>query len=209
MSDHDTPADSAEENRTTTTNAVAGKIEPVQQAINDLEDDVPPGIFRRIDHLEKAVEAIEDWADNADPHDTDALVGAKTIIDAEQERADVLRGEVPDGNNDLLRKFERLEDRLEDLEDAVDPLEFTTTAHVVYVNSQFIDRYTPDDVTVETILSDAGKEDPEELGLFPLDGLTGDRQTDKAFPADRKLDLDEPHRTFFESTSDGGKIAHE
>ncbi|WP_424016276.1 hypothetical protein ACOZ4N_01225 (plasmid) [Halorientalis pallida] len=211
--DHDqienTSTDSAKGNRTVTTKAVAGKVEPVQRAINDLEDDVPLDIFRRLDHSEEAIEAIEDWADNADPKDTDALVGAKIIIDAEQERAAALREEVPDGNIDLLRKFEEFEDRLEDLEDLVDSLKFTTTAYVVYVNSQFVARYDSSDVSVETMLTDAEKEDPDELGLFPLDGLTGNRQRDQAFPADEDLDLGGKNRTFFESTSDGGKIAHE
>jgi hypothetical protein len=79
----------------------------------------------------------------------------------------------------------------------------------VYVNSQFVGRYTTDNISVEKILTDADKEDPTELGLFPLASLTGDRQRDQAFPADEDLDLSDANRTFFESTSDGGKIAHE
>lgn len=209
MSDHESPADSAGEHSATTTKAVAGKIQPVQNAIDALKDDVPVDIFRRLDHMDGALGAIEGWADEADPHDTDALVGAKTIINAEQERVADIRREVPDGNTSLRQKFENLEARLEDLEDVVNELTFTATAYVVYVNKQFVSRYADRQVSVETILVDAGKEDPDELGLFPRDGLFGDRQEDQAFPAERELDLGDEHRTFFESTSDGGKIAHE
>lgn len=193
-----------------TVEEVTELVQAVQDAADDLRDDVPPEIFRRLDHLEGAIEAIEDWADDAEPDQgVDALAGAKTIVDAEQERAETLRNEAPSGNVDLLQQFEVLEDALEDLEDTVDAFTFGTTSYVVYMNRQFVARYTTDDVSVETILEDAGKQDPDELGLFPLDGITGDRQTDQAFPADRELDLDESYRTFFESTSDGGKIAHE
>lgn len=201
--------DESENRDTTTTNAVAGKVEPIQAAVNALENDLPPALLRDLDHLEDAIEAIEDWADEADPEDIDALAGAKTIVDAEQERAEALRSQAGSGQANIRQKFENVEDRLEDLEDAVDPLTFTTTAYVVYVNGTFVARYTDADVTVETLLEDADKEDPDELGLFPLDGFDGDRQTDQAFPADRDLDLDDEYRTFFESTSDGGKIAHE
>lgn len=209
MSERNSPADSASEHSTTTTNEVAGKVQPVQSAIEAIEDDVPVEVFRRLSHMKAAIDAFEDWADEADVQDTDALVGAKTIVDAERERAAAIRHEVPDGNTSLLQKFDNLEDRLEDLGDAVNQLDFTTTGYVVYVNQQFVGRYDDSSMSVETILLDADKKDPDELGLFPLDGLLGDRQENQAFPADRDLDLRDEYRTFFESTSDGGKIAHE
>ncbi|QRV16323.1 hypothetical protein JMJ58_05370 [Haloterrigena salifodinae] len=201
-------SDTALENReTTTTKAIAGKINPVQSAIEMLEDELPPTLIRKLDHLKGALATIEDWADDAEPHDIDALVGAKTIIDAEQQRVEDLRSQAGSGQTAVIQKFEKVTDRLSDLKDTVEPLTFTTTAYVVYVNGQFVARYSDGDVTVETLLEDAGKEDPDELGLFPLDGFNGDRQTDQAFPADQDLDLSDEHRTFFESTSDGGKIA--
>lgn len=209
MSESNSSTETADESSTTTTNEVAGKVQPVQSAIEAIEDDVPVEVFRRLSHMKAAIEVIEDWADEAEPDNTDALVGAKTIIDAERERAADIRQEVPDGNTSLLQKFEDLEDRFEDLSDTVDPLDFGTTGYVVYVNQQFVSRYDVRSVTVETILLDADKKDPSELGLFPLDGLLGDRKEDQAFPANRDLDLSDEYRTFFESTSDGGKIAHE
>lgn len=209
MSERNTPADSADEHSTTTTKKVAGKVNPVQSAIEAIEDDVPVEVFRRLSHMKEAIGAIETWADDADPQDIDALVGAKTIVTAERERAGDIRQEVPDGNTSLLEKFDNLTERLENLADTVEPLEFSTIGHVVYVNQQFVDRYDDSSVSVESILLDAGKKDPDELGLFPLDGLLGNRQEDQAFPADRDLDLGEKNRTFFESTSDGGKIAYE
>lgn len=209
MSERNTPADSTDKQSTTTTNEVAGKINPVQSAIGAIEDDVPVEVFRQLSHMKAAIGAIKKWADEADSKDTDALVGAKTIISAEHERVGDIRQEVPSGNTSLLQKFDNLVDRLENLAGTVEPLEFTTTGYVVYVNQQFINRYDDSPVSVETILLDADKKDPEELGLFPLDGLLGDRQEDQAFPADQELNLSDEYRTFFESTSDGGKIAHE
>jgi hypothetical protein len=208
MSEHDTH-DSAEQERSTTTNEVAGKIQPIQAAINSLEDDIPNNILRRLGYLEDALEAVEDWADEADPNDIDATAGVQTIVDAEQCRVDALRSEIPSGRQGVEQKFQTLKDRLGALADTVDGLTFTTTAYVVYVNKQFVVRYDDNEVNVGTILRAAGKEDPDELGLFPVDGLYGDRQEDQAFPADRELDLSDQHRTFFESTSDGGKIAYE
>jgi sulfur carrier protein ThiS len=208
MSEHNTH-DSANQKQSTTTKEVAGKIRPVQNAVDALEDDVPNEILRRLGYLVDALEAVEDWAAEADPHDINAIAGVKTIVDAEQVRVDALRSDIPSGRQSVDQKFQNLEDRLTDLADTVDDLEFTTTAYVVYVNKQFVARYDEDNVDVATILKAAGKEDPEELGLFPLDSLYGDRQEDQAFPADRELDLSEENRKFFESTSDGGKIAYE
>ena len=209
MSERNTPADSADEHSTTTTKKVDGKVNPVQSAIEAIEDDVPVEVFRRLSHMMEAIGVLGTWADNAGPQDTDALVGAKTIVSAERERASDIRQEVPDSNTSLLQKFDNLKERLENLADTVDPLEFGTTGYVVYVNQQFVGRYDGNSVSVETILLDADKEDPDELGLFPLDGLLGNRQEDQAFPADRNLDLSDKYRIFFESTSDGGKIAYE
>lgn len=208
MSEHDTH-DSAEQENSTTTSQVAGKIQPIQAAINSLEDEVPNNILRRLGYLEDALKAIEDWADEADPNDIDAIDGVQTIVEAEQSRVDALRSEIPSGRQSVEQKFQNIEDRLAALADTVDGLTFTTTAYVVYVNKQFVTRFDDNEVDVGTILRAAGKEDPDELGLFPLDDLYGDRQEDQAFPADRELDLSGPHRTFFESTSDGGKIAYE
>jgi len=87
MSERNTPADSADEHSTTTTKKVAGKVNPVQSAIEAIEDDVPVEVFRRLSHMKEAIGAIETWADDADPNDTDALVGAKTIVSTERERA--------------------------------------------------------------------------------------------------------------------------
>lgn len=209
MSERNTPADSAEEHSTTTTKKIAGKVNSVLSAIEAIEDDVPVEVFRRLSHMKEAIGVIETWADDADPRDTDMLVGAKTIVSTERERARDIRQEVPDGNTSLLQKFDNLTERLENLVDIVEPLEFSTTGYVVYVNQQFVDRYDDSSVSVETILLNAGKKDSDELGLFPLDSLLGNRQEDQAFQANRDLDLDEKYRTFLESTSDGGKIAYE
>lgn len=208
MSEQDTQ-DSADEESSTTTNEVAGKIQPVQAAIRSLEDEIPPNIYRRLGYLDDALEAVNDWAEEAAPDDIDAIAGVQTIVDAEQSRVDALQSEIPSGRKSVEQKFQNLEDRLAALADTVDGLTFTTTAYVVYVNKQFVARYDDKGVDVGTILRAAGKEDPDELGLFPVDGLYGDRQEDQAFPADRELDLSNKHRTFFESTSDGGKIAYE
>lgn len=209
MSERNTPADSAEKHSTTTTKEVAGKVNPVQSAIGAIEDDVPAEVFRRLSHMKEAIGTIENWADEADSKDIDALAGTKTIVSAERGRARAIRQEVPDSNTDLLQKFDNLKEQLENLTETVEPLDFTTTGYVVYVNQQFVNRYDDRSASVETILLDADKKDPDELGLFPLDSLLGNRQEDQAFPADRELDLNDEYRTFFESTSDGGKIAYE
>ncbi|WP_232700815.1 hypothetical protein [Halobacterium wangiae] len=208
MSEHNTH-DSSDQEQSTTTKEVAGKIRPAQNAVDALEDDVPTEILRRLGYLVDALEAAKGWADEAEPHDVNAIAGVKTIVDAEQDRVDALRSDIPSGRQSVDQKFQNIEDRLADLADTVGDLEFTATAHVVYVNKQYVGRYDEDTVDVATILKAAGKEDPGELGLFPLDSLYGDRQEDQAFPSDRELDLREENREFFESTSDGGKIAYE
>lgn len=196
-----------EEEETITTDRVADGAQAVQDAIEALEGELPPTLQREVDHLGDGVEAIEDWADEADAQDTDALAGAPVTVDAEQKRVEHLESQVGTGQTELWEKVDNVEDALEDLEDIVDPLRFSTTRYVVYLNDQFTERYEEKSTSVEKILTDATKEDPSELGLFPLDGFNGQRQTDQAFPADNDLDLSDDHRTFFESTSDGGKIA--
>lgn len=196
-----------EQEETITTDRVADGAQAVQDAIEALEGELPPTLQREVDNLGDGVEAIEDWADEADTHDTDALAGAPIIVDAEQKRVEHLESQVGTGQTELWEKVDNVEDALEDFEDVVDPLRFTTSRYVVYVNGQFTERYEEKSISVEKILTDANKEDPSELGLFPLDEFKGQRQTDQAFPADTNLDLSDAHRTFFESTSDGGKIA--
>lgn len=205
MSEHE-PADH-ERKRDEPLADISDTVQAIQDAIDNLEDEVSIDLFKRLDNLEAAVETIEDWADDSENDDVEAIAGVQTIVDAEQTRAELLRDQAPDGRVELLRKFESLEDALEELEDLVDPITFDTKAYIVYVNHEFVARYADDQIDVESILRDAGKEDPEELGLFPLDGFRGSRQTDQAFPADRTLDLDDANRIHFESTSDGGKIA--
>lgn len=188
---------------------VARHAQRVQNAVQPLESEVAPENLRDLQHLEHGAATIEDWADNASPGDIDALVGAKTIVEAEQERVQALRDEVGAGRTSVVKKFDTLADRLKDLREEVDPLTFDVTAYVVYVNKRFVKRYDESSVEVETILVDADKKNPEELGLFPTDGLEGEREEDLAFPAGKQLDLRDEYRTFFQSTSDGGKIAHE
>lgn len=186
-------------------NQIAELAESTQDAIGRLQGEFPPQLQRDVDHMEDAIEHIADWADEAT--DADALAGASVIIKAEQTRIGNLDAQVGSGNEDIRGKLEAVENRLDALGDAIGNLDISTVAYVIYVNSQFVARYHEDSVTVETILEDAGREDPSELGLFPLDGFDGDRQTDQAFPAGKDLNLDEDYRTFFQSTSDGGKIA--
>jgi sulfur carrier protein ThiS len=210
QSENDAP-DHAESDREQegdiTTDQVADRAQAIQDAIKILEDELPPTLRQEVDHLGDAIEAIEDWADEADARKTDALAGAPVIVDAEQERIEHLEAQVGTGQTSVWEKVDDVGDALEELEDVVDAITFTATWYVVYVNDQFIERYDEDSVSVETILMDARKEDPSELGLFPLDGFKGQRQTDQAFPADDDVELSDDHRTFFESTSDGGKIA--
>lgn len=186
-------------------NQIAELAESTQDAISRLQGEFPPQLQRDVDHMEAAIEQVADWADEAT--DADALAGASVIIEAEQIRIADLQTQVGSGNEDVRGKLEAVENRLDALGDAISDLDISTVAYVIYVNSQFVARYYENSVKVETILEDAGREDPSELGLFPLDEFDGDRQTDQAFPADKDLNLNEDYRTFFRSTSDGGKIA--
>ena len=199
--------DACGEEETITTDQVAERVQAVQDAIEALEDELPPTLRREVDHLGDGVEAIEDWANEADSQNIDALSGAPVIVDAEQDRAEYLEAQVGTGQTELWEMVDNVGDALENLEDEVDSLEFSTARYVVYVNNQFTERYEERSISVEKILADAYKEDPSELGLFPLDGFKGQRQTDQAFPADDDVDLSDDDRVFFESTSDGGKIA--
>lgn len=187
---------------------LAAKIETAKDHIEALEDEFPPHYRRELEDLEDEIEVLKDWTTTADSDENvEALAGATVIVETAQARVNHLQDEFGQGAGELSGRIETLGQAIQNIKDEVDDLTLTSDVHVVYVNREFIARYEDDDVTVKRILKDADRKDPSELGLFPLDGLYGTHTEDKAFPADHDLDFDEPHRTYFETTSDGGKIA--
>lgn len=185
---------------------LAENIENAQDRLANLEADLPPYFREEVDHLATDLEVLADWVDDAKEDGAIELTGATTIVDTMHARIDHFEDEF-DQQGDLHGKVQAVEGALNPIEEKIEDLPITETAYVVYMNRGFVTRYWENNVTVETILEDADRQNPSELGLFPLDGLYGDWQTDQAFPADNNLDLGDEHRTYFESTSDGGKIA--
>lgn len=203
----DTPSDSGNDSEEAENyRGLAENIENAQDRLADLEADLPPFYREEVDHLGRDLEVLADWVDDAEEEGANALAGATTIVDTMRARINHFKDEFGQ-QGDLQGKLQSLAGALNPVEEKIEDLPITETAYVVYVNRRFVARYWDSDVKVETILEDAAKPNPSELGLFPLDGLYGDWQTDQAFPANNDLDLDDDHRTYFDSTSDGGKIA--
>lgn len=210
MSEHaNTPSESGNdtaEAETENYRGLAENIENAQDRLDDFEADLPPFYREEVNHLGTDLEVLGDWVDDAEEEGANALAGAATVVATMRARMKYFEDELGQ-QGDLQGKLQSLEGALNPIEEKVEDLSITETAYVVYVNREYVARYWDSNVAVETVLEDAGRQKPSELGLFPLDGLYGDWQTDQAFPADNDLDLDGDHRTYFESTSDGGKIA--
>lgn len=192
-------------------NNLRGPIQKAQGLVESLENDLPPTHTRTVQHLETDLEVLEEWASDAEDEGVEALAGAPVVVDTAQLRVDHLQDKLGQADQDLATRLEEIEDALEEIEDVVDDLDITTTAYVVYVNRGFAARYYTAEASISTLLIaglDGDIEDQvDEFGLFPQDGLYGDNVEDKAFPANREIDLGAEHRTYWTSTSDGGKIA--
>lgn len=188
-----------------------GPIQKAQGLVESLENDLPPTHTRTVQHLEKDLEVLEEWVTDAEDEGVEALAGAPVVVDTAQLRVDHFQDKIGQTDQDLATRLEEIDDAVEDIEDVVDDLDITTTAYVVYVNRGFAARYFAAEASISALLI-AGLDDDiedrvDEFGLFPQDDLYGDNVEDKAFPANREVDLDAEHRTYWTSTSDGGKIA--
>lgn len=191
---------------------LAGAINRAQGLTESLLNDLPPTYAREVEHLATDLEVLERWTDDADDGGVGALAGATTVVETAQFRVDFLQEAVGDTDPDVASRLGNVEDALGEISAIVAGLEITTTAYVTYVNRLFADRYLDAEVQVSTLLI-AGIDDEnieekvDEFGLFPMDGLFGQSVEDLAFPASWDTDLSEEHRTYWTSTSDGGKIA--
>ena len=193
-------------------NQLRGSVNQAQGLANSIKRDLPPTHTRAVENLETDLEVLEQWLDDVEVDGVDALAGAPIVVGTAQLRIEHLQDKVGQGDPDLATRLEELEDTVEEIEDVVDDLQIGTTAYVTYVNRSFADRYFTAAVQISTLLI-AGLDDEDvdqnvdDYGLFPMDSIYGDSVEDQAFPANREVDLGDDHRRYWESTSDGGKIA--
>lgn len=193
---------------------LGANINRAQGLTESLKQELTPYLAREAENLETDLEVLERWTADAEQKCVEALVGAPIVVETAQVRVDYFQNEIGQSDQALTSRLEEIEDALEDIEDIVDGLAITTTAYVTYVNRSFAERYFDAQVTIRSILI-AGlvgdveniEDQADEFGLFPQDGLFGENVEDLAFPANREVDLDEEHRVYWMSTSDGGKIA--
>lgn len=206
--DSSTEEDESTTNQTQTEfDNLKGAIERVQNTAETLVDDIPPHYQRTLEHLVVDMEVLEKWHDAAREDGVEELAGASTVAITARKRIDRLQNDLAGASQDVTNRLDQLDDAIEDLEQAVESLNVTRTVYVVYVNKRFAHRYADPDVTIRTLLTDAGFEDVDDYGLFPHDDLYGSAQEDLAFPPNRDVDLSEDHRTYWTSTSDEDKIA--
>lgn len=186
---------------------IDGQIKKAQGLTQSLADQLTPHLSRTVRYLDEDLEVLEEWNEEVDAEGVDVLAGAPTVVETALLRVNFLQDEVGEADTGLQQRLEELKAALATLQDTVDELNITKDAFVTYVNASFAARYVQPEIRVGTILSDAGREDVDELGLYPLDGLYGTAIPDLAFPANRDADLSEENRTYWQSESDGGSIA--
>lgn len=190
-----------------TATEIDSQIDKAQGLTQSLSDQLTPHLGRTVQYLMEDLEVLEDWSEEVDAEGVDALAGAPTVVETALLRVNFLQDEVGEAGSDLRQRLEELEGTLAELQDAVDGFDISADAYVTYVNASFAARYAQMKVRVGTILSDAGRKDVDELGLYPLDALYGAAIPDLAFPANREVNLSDEHRTYWQSESDGGSIA--
>lgn len=190
-----------------TPDEIDGQISKAQGLGKSLGEQLTPHLSRTVRHLSEDLEVLEAWNTDVNAEGVDALAGAPTVVATALLRVNFLQDEISEADPGLQQRLEELADTLATLQDTVNGLDITADAFVTYVNASFAARYVQTKVRVGAILSDAGREDVDELGLYPLDGLYGTAIPDLAFPANREVDLSEEHRTYWQSESDGGSIA--
>lgn len=186
---------------------IDGQIKKAKGLAQSMANQLPPHLSRTVRYLDEDLEVLEEWREEIDADGVDALAGAPTVVETALLRVNFLQDEVGESDASLKKRLEELEDALAALQDTADGLKITADAFVTYVNASFAARYVEPKIRVGAILSDAGREDVDELGLYPLDGLYGTAIPDLAFPANREVDLSKEHRTYWQSESDGGSIA--
>lgn len=190
-----------------TSETLAGAIRRATGLATAFEQGLTPYLKREVGHLEQDLEILEDWAGRMDEEGVDALAGAPVVISTALERVAYFEEQVGEADRGLEQRLEQLDGALAEVEDIAAALDISSTAYVTYVNRSFAARYFDAQVQVGTILSDAGREDVDELGLYPLDDLFGNAIPELAFPANQEVDLREENRVYWESESDGGLIA--
>lgn len=212
MSQDETPGDSPDTTAASTSDQLQPHINQAQGQANALEKELPPTYAREIEHLDTDLSVLEGWADDAEDQGVEALAGAPTVVGTAQRRVQYLQDEVGHTGQNVETILGHIEEALSEIEAVITGLEITTTAYVTYVNKAFADRYFDADLQISTLII-AGVDDEnientvDDYGLFPMDGLYGESVEDLAFPANREVDLGQDHRTYWMSTSDGGKIA--
>lgn len=182
-------------------------IDRSQGLLEAFQQGLTPYLEREAGHLGEDLRVLEEWSENAEQDGIEALADAETVAVTTLKRTDYFEEQIGDADAGLAERLERLDEALRDIEDTVDDLEISAVAFVSYVNRSFAARYSNPTVEVGEILEDAGRDDVDELGLYPLDDLFGQAIPELAFPANREVDLREPNRIYWESESDGGSIA--
>lgn len=197
----------SEDTSATTATELLAAIDRAQGLATAFKSGLTPYLKREAGHLEEDLEVLEGWATEVEDEGDNALAGGSVVADTARKRAAYFKDQIGDADRDLKKRLENLDEALEEVERHVDDFQITIEAYVTYVNRSFTARYLDATVTVGTMLADADREDVEELGLYPLDDLFGKAIPELAFPASKEVDLEEEHRIYWESESDGGSIA--
>lgn len=184
-----------------------GAINRAEGLLEAFRQDLVPHLQREADHLDEDLAILEAWAQEAARGGVDALAGADVVAVTAVKRIAFFEEQIGAADAGLGQRFERLGEAIEEIEALVEALEVSREVYVTYVNRSFAARYGDPSVRVGTILEDAGRDDVDELGLYPLDDLFGSAIPDLAFPANRQVDLRKENRVYWESESDGGSIA--
>lgn len=182
-------------------------IDRAQGLLEAFQQGLTPYLEREAGHLGDDLRVLEEWSEDVEQAGIEALAGAEIVAETTLKRTDYFEEQIGEADAGLAERLERLDEALRDIEDAVGDLEISAVAFVTYVNRAFAARYLNPTVEVGEILEDAGRDDVDELGLYPLDTLFGQAIPELAFPANREVDLREPNRIYWESESDGGSIA--
>lgn len=184
-----------------------GVIDRASGLLEAFRQDLVPHLEREADHLDGDLAILDEWAHDAETEGVDALAGGEMVVTTARKRVAFFEEKIGEADAGLGQRLEQLGDAIEDLEGRIEALNVSQDVFVTYVNRSFAARYGDPSVRVGTILEDAGRDDVDELGLYPLDDLFGDALPDLAFPANQDVDLREENRVYWESESDGGSIA--
>lgn len=184
-----------------------GLIERASGQLRAFRQDIVPYLEREAEHLHKDLEILAKWTSDFEHDGVEALAGASVVVTTALKRVAYFEQQLGEADTGLTKRLEALDETIEEIDGRIQNLDISRVVYVTYVNRSFVARYVDPSVEIGKILEDAGRDDVDELGLYPLDDQFGNAIPDLAFPASRTVDLRDDHRVYWESESDGGSIA--